>query len=94
MTGGTTWEVSEPHVLEAEPGDMPVAGTVGTAELVALWGGVQSRPVVLEVLGPRPLRITIEPTPDLLPEGTAPQLHAWATYLDGTVANLTAEVTW
>src|SRR5690606_16308533 len=95
LTASATWSSSAPEIASVSnlPGSKGIVSAleVGTAEIVASEGGIQSPPLRVQVTAAVLESLTIAPDPaGPVAKGGAVQFSAKGTFSDGSEADLTS----
>ncbi len=94
VSSGIVWQSSNPEVADVSSSGQVIGIEPGQVEIVAVFDGVESAPLVIEVLPPSLLRIQItEASGAGTADGTT-QLVATGFYSNGTSRDVTSEVVW
>ncbi|MCB0404620.1 MAG: Ig-like domain-containing protein [Bdellovibrionales bacterium] len=97
LTNAVTWTSSAPNIASVSNSGsrgIVTASALGTAIITATVNGIGSNAAVVNVIPPVLGAITIQPTTVQLEVGHTLQLHAIASFSDGSTADVSSTTAW
>ena len=99
ITLKSTWKSSNPNIATISSIGLVTAVAAGNTDITISLSGITSPPVnvVTNIPGPKLISIAVSRSPDViasLPVGRTQQFKATGTISDGTVEDITTQVTW
>ena len=99
VTLKATWSSSDANIATVSSFGLVTSVSVGNTDITASLSGITSPPVnvVTNIPGPKLISIAVSRSPDViasLPVGRTQQFKATGTISDGTVEDITSQVTW
>ncbi len=93
VTAMVTWSSDQPQIASVSAAGLVSGDAIGAATIIATLGTVSGTAMV-GVTAAALVSIDITPSSPSLPQGYAEHLFATGTFTDGTMQDLTADVTW
>ncbi|MCO4745092.1 MAG: hypothetical protein KC912_09905 [Proteobacteria bacterium] len=94
LYSGLDWSSSSSDVLEISRDGVAAGLEVGSVQVEAVWGGLKSAPLTVEVIDSGPKRLHIEPVSVEIMPGVSASLELIATFEDGRKADATRLADW
>ncbi|MGB7724136.1 MAG: Ig-like domain-containing protein, partial [Dehalococcoidales bacterium] len=94
FTSQVVWSSSNPAAVTITPGGTATAVGGGTANITATFGGLTSQPVAMTVKVLSAIIIEPAASPRNLNVGASQAFTAVGIYSDGSMSDITSQVTW